>query len=317
LKHWGVLLVGVLACTPREVVRSIDGELYVDRFIGPRAYEAFVRARIAEESGRLGEAIDAYRAAIDSDPDNALAKVHLAELLCQRAASDADALYSSLYDAGERSAAYFLSRARCSVLRDDRVAARDFAFEALIASPRDPDTVTAVGSIWREVGSRDAASSLDREAKLDAIGPLPKPFSSKLPSTTHASRVALADIDRALFEDDLAKARSLAVSARVSPSSLALRAYAFGKDALAHEQANLVNQANPKDADAVVALLATSNSDGAIVALARVDPRTLSPLGALVLSDVLRRRAATLLSTQDMDASDAAVARLKEQLARP
>ena len=50
------------------VVRVVDGHVEAGRFIGPRAYEAFLDGALADEDGDLTAALAGYRAAAARDP---------------------------------------------------------------------------------------------------------------------------------------------------------------------------------------------------------------------------------------------------------
>lgn len=290
LAAMGVMAASLFACTPHDVVRSRNGELYVERFISARAYEAFVRGRIAEERGRADEAIEAYRTSVDADPDNTLAKHRLAGLLCTRDASEADALFDDAKRRGDDGAALRLGEGRCHLARRELERAARDGFEALVAAPEDPDVVAAVVRLWRDAGQNELGALLEREAVLagmrspagvtDPSNPLPP---APAPETLDA-------VDSALLRGDLPLARRLATGARITPAELALRAAAFDRLDIAREQALLVARADPDDANAAVARIAAEGPTlENLRALRTTDRKTLSPLGALTLDDILRR----------------------------
>jgi hypothetical protein len=114
-----------------------------------------------------------------------------------------------------------------------------------------------------------------------------------LGSVTPAAR---ADVDAALLRGELDRARSMAATLRLSSGALALRAAALGNVRFARAESDLVLAADPSDSDARVASIVAADLAHDAPALARAltdlpgASTPVSPLGALLLSEVLRRR---------------------------
>jgi hypothetical protein len=102
-------------------------------------------------------------------------------------------------------------------------------------------------------------------------------------------------VDGALERGDLRKARSLAVQARLPSGLVAVRAVALGLPELASEQARLVLAADPRDADAWIALLTATDLLGNTAAFQRTlsmpfGYARLDPLSVRLMTEVLARR---------------------------
>jgi hypothetical protein len=105
-----------------------------------------------------------------------------------------------------------------------------------------------------------------------------------------------AALERALHASDLVAARRAATRLRIPASELALRAVALGAVDAASQQAELVMNADPDDADAWVAALTAADlrrDRAAFTATLQRAPRAPSPLGSLalqLLEELIRRK---------------------------
>jgi tetratricopeptide (TPR) repeat protein len=220
--------------------------------------------------------------------------------------------------AAELDAAYeetWTERARCHLQRGELLAA---VADAEKAVSLDPDRIESVlvlvmalerqgriddakrwvaGLVAREPESRDAheaalafaartGNEMLREASRRALIEL-------RPEKPVASR---ADVDAAVLRGDFDRARRLAVASRVPSGALALRAVALGSVSFARAESDLVLAADPSDTDARIAAIVAADLARDDAALGRALSNMpgsftpISPLGALLLGEVLRRR---------------------------
>jgi len=157
---------------------------------------------------------------------------------------------------------------------------------------RDPRSIEA-----HEAMLAFAARTRDdprRQTSAEALDLLRPPRSTK-PLPGHGP-IASSDIDAALERGDFDRARSLALAARMSSGLLALRAAALGRVAFARRESELVLAADPADCDARVAAAVAADLTRDDAALERAALRVpspgapLSPLGALLFAELLKRR---------------------------
>jgi tetratricopeptide (TPR) repeat protein len=314
----GAILFAASACGPPTVVRSAGGELLRGRFISPQAYEAYARGALAEAEGRLRFAAAAYHRAAQIDPDGPEAWTRLGAVLCKE--KDASGAEDAFVEAERADAGYaplYRERARCDLASGRLEAALAASEQAMVLDPEDEDTAllrariltqnaqpdqairelfarlvagpkrTRVAALLFELATDagDAGAAHFARSILEAAPP-EKPLS---PEAREAG--ARGKLDAALARGDLAGARRLGIDARVTPGGIALRAAASGQAALANEQARLVLEADPKDVDAAVALLAAGTPSAAgIPPTPSSASATLSRLGRLVLVEAIYRR---------------------------
>ena len=209
----------------------------------------------------------------------------------------------------------FLERARCGLASGELEGARRDALRAVELAPSDDDSSLLVAEIAERRGDAEEARRYRLGVRVRGVS-VPREV---LP----VAKAGVGDVDRALSAGDLAGARRAAIGARMAPAMVALRAVALGKGALAREQAGLVLAADPADADARVALLASADlvgdAAGFAVGLEAVPERGTAPslLGRLLLAEVLRRRVAVESGGVAEEAGgDALIERVRARRAR-
>ncbi|HEY3593213.1 MAG TPA: tetratricopeptide repeat protein [Polyangiaceae bacterium] len=327
------LAVGAAGCASSSAVtRVVAGRRIEGRFIASEAYAAYVNGVVLETSGRLEAARASYEEAIRRDPQSVELWTRLGALRCRRSSRDpsppeaarggADFQSGGAWDAFARAAEIdesyeelWTERARCHLQRGELGAAESDAARGVSA---DPDRVEPVltlvmvlerekrfddakrwlsGLIVRQPPSLDAAEAAYAFAVRTQDVPLRDAARRALAATRPERSVpSPADVDAALLRNEFDVARRLAMAARLSSGSLALRAAALGRASFARSEADLVLGADPSDTDARVAAIAAADLSRDGAALARAvsglpdAPLPLSPLAALVLSEVLRRR---------------------------
>ncbi|MGK3993448.1 tetratricopeptide repeat protein [Sorangium sp. So ce1024] len=317
-------------CAAPRVARSVDGHVIVDRRIDARAYALYAIGAEAEARGDLATALQAYEQAEESDPDSADIWTRIGSVRCRRGeqqpADEAFARARAIdpdYEPAHREHARCdlaagrleaaLGRAERAIAldpdRDDglllraeilrRLGRTDDARRALrallVRRPRSVDGWRALHALAVESGDRASAEQASR--RLRELVP-PGGAAGRPPP----SRGALADLDEALIQGQLRRARRLARDADLPPAEVAVRAAALGRAGEAREQAELVSGADPASASALVALAVAADLSGDVDALTRacdalqaaaagsgpaVPP---SPLARLLFAELLFRR---------------------------
>lgn len=315
-------------CGHEQVVRVMDGDTVVGRFIDERAYDSYLRGAILEHEGRLEEAEAAYQVAHDIDLDGAAPLVRLAAVRCARGDAGALKRAEEAFEAAEqverRYAPLYTERARCWMLRSQPQKAQADARTAMSLDPKDEDTTVVLARSLESLGKLPEAVDLLVGfvvwrpqapmvwSELDAISrkspSAVEPWLGRIrtrnaepKSVPHvATPEALARIDQAIASGDVATAREEALRARLGASAIALRAAALGQWTVSIDEAVVILSADPEDADARVALFSQPDLEQArgrlgewawerIVARTAAPPRP-SPFGALLLANALQRR---------------------------
>ncbi len=93
MRRLSLLIPLLVACggAGPSVTRVVDGRPVEGRFVPPVAYELFLRGAVAEETGQLDLAIQAFEQTARLDPDDALVWTRVAQARCRKDPHDADA----------------------------------------------------------------------------------------------------------------------------------------------------------------------------------------------------------------------------------
>ncbi|AUX43755.1 hypothetical protein SOCE26_052100 [Sorangium cellulosum] len=326
-----VSLALVTGCGRTTVARAVDGQIIEGRFIAPRAYTLYAIGAEAEARGDLAMALAAYEQAEDSDPDSADIWTRVGAVRCRlgRGEAAADAFERALaidadYEPAHREAA------RCDLAAGRLAAALGRVERAIVLDPDRDDGLLLRAEILRRLGRTDDARlslrallvrrprSVDAWRALHAVAieagdrATAEQAARRLRELTSwkgaglglgvPARAPLAELDAALIEGQLRRARRLAQDVDLPPAEVAVRAAALGRAREAREQAELVSGADPSSASALVALAVAADLSGDEEALARacdalhppaagatplVPP---SPLARLLFAELLSRR---------------------------
>lgn len=316
------LLSAGCASNESAVTRLVHGQPMPGRYIGFEAYAAYARGVQLETHGQLHEAAAAYAEAADEDPDSPEIWTRLGNVRCtfhDRAAAGAfreaerlDPSYEPLWRA----------RAHCDLQRRALDAALHHALVALRLDPNEEETTELVATLYEKRGQiaearryldgwatrsprsvrafhalrgfairqKDALLKERAEAHLREIERRMPARLSSLP------REPFAELDAALAAGDLPLARACAIREHIAAGVLASRAAALGLPKLALQQAEFVLLADPKDADAWAAAVASADLLGDTTALERslasrsAHGTELDPLSVRLLAEVLGRR---------------------------
>jgi tetratricopeptide (TPR) repeat protein len=287
------------------------GGRYIEgRFIADEAYAAYLNGVVLERQGRLDAARTAYEAALQYDARSAELWTRLGVLRCRApAASDPWGAFEQALALDATYEEAWTERARCRLERGELPAAASDAEKAVepvlvLATVLERQGRTREASRWLTGAlARDPSSRQLREAALAfasrtgdaALAEAQRRALSEM-GAIRAERASVGEVDHALRRGEFDRARRLAVAAHLSSGVLALRAAALGQSDFARDQAALVLGADPADTDARVAAVVAADLARDDAALARAltgvpdDLTPLSPLAALAMSEVLRRR---------------------------
>jgi hypothetical protein len=309
----GALFVSAnIACVPHATVtRTVSGRRVEVRAVAAEAYAAYVQGAAREARGDLDGALDAYGVARDHDSKSPEIWTRIGAVRCKKgdggAAREAFERAAELDPDGEEA---WTESARCRLALGDALSAMS---EAELAVRLDPDRIEPVlvlaEALERAGRASDAARWLDGlvlrspeksafEALLgfarrtkgaaralvaeEALGLLPEP--------------SLAALDALLARSRYDDAERLARVLDLSDAQLALRAASLGRAAWARERAARIAAADPRDADARIALGVAADLLGDDDAFARAwsdvprDVRQPSPLGRSLLAQLAERR---------------------------
>ena len=301
------------------VVRLVDGQEVRGRAVREEAYALYVRAAVLEASGETERAVATYLRVLDYDPMSVESWTRIGALLC---VSDSTGAHRA-FVAGESIDANYeplwRERARCNLRSGEFSEALRRALRAARLDPDRVETSLLVAEAYERAGKVDDArrwltalvlrSEASAQAWNWALAFAERHEDQALLQRARAHLELLrpaaddridpetgrAAIDRALLAYELDSARSLAVRSGIPAAEVALRAAALGRSKLAREQALLVLDADPRSSDAWVAALVAGDLDrdvGLIETAAASladDPAPLSPLGVLLLREVLER----------------------------
>ncbi len=338
---------------PDRVTRSFDGRVVEGPFVSEEAYDAYLRGAEAEARRDYGAAEAAFGQAARLAPDAPDPWARLGAARCARAASAAGAAaaFARAIAIDETFAPTYVERARCALGRGKVAEAERDALRALELAPGDP----AAGLLYVDVVARrgDRARALRWLDNLALRHPDERPLFAAMLDLSRASGDAahgawaerelarlrpasptvaprppkgLEALDAALRRGDLDAARARALEQHLPASAVAVRAVALGAYDAGSRQARLVLGADPDDADARVAALASADALGdepgflALLASAPPRPGRLSALGSLVLAELLRRRSEAPAAEAVLDGAaggddDPLAARLRRRVA--
>lgn len=117
MKRAALALVAALAasgCGSSRGITRVVGDVTTDgRSIEPDAYAAYLRGVLAEEDGRVDDALAAYDAAVRADEADLDIRVRRARLLCARSPRDAEAEIARALSEDPRYAPAHAARASC------------------------------------------------------------------------------------------------------------------------------------------------------------------------------------------------------------
>ncbi|HEU4410893.1 MAG TPA: hypothetical protein VFS43_36915 [Polyangiaceae bacterium] len=325
---------------PDRVARSFDGRVVEGSFVPEEAYEAYLRGALAEGRRDYGAAEAAFVEAARRAPDAPDPWVRIAGARCAQPPSSvgaAEAAFARALKLDEGYAPAYAERARCALRRGKLADAERDARRALELAPGDPST----GLLYVEILGRrgERAAALRWLGNLALRQPDEAPLYAKMlelarssgdvahgawaerelarlrpSSPTVPPRPApggLDALDALLRRGDLEGARARATEQHLPASALAVRAVALGAYDLGARQARLVLGADPNDADARVAALASADALGdeagfrALLAAAPGRAGRPSALAALVLAELLRRRSEASAAEAVLDATRA------------
>lgn len=245
LSLWTVLAV-LSSCSSSGAIQRKRGNLVEPgRRIPPAAYAWYQRGLFDELNGdRAAAAVD-FQETVKLDPKSGSAWAALGRTQCHSSAATAYESFSRGLTAAIRLGPIYLERGSCRLLnrgKENGALALEDGRRALQLEPDNPAVSTLIASALRALQRPEEAVRVERAAKIRKDLRLP-PLAPD----------DLREVDRALQQGDLKRAQSLAQTL-LSPGELAVRALAWGKTELAREQARLVNQAAPNDANAAFCL---------------------------------------------------------------
>ena len=314
-----VAMVCVACGGRRGVVRIVDGREVRGRVVSAEAYALYERGAFLEATGQPERALASYHRVLDYDPLSIQAWVRIGALRCPNDPDGAANAFAAAAALDDQYEPLWRERARCELRRGDNARGLSAAQRAERLDPDHVETSLLVvealqatgdsGGARRRVQALVLRSPESAEAWRGALSLAEQQDDSILarqarlqlerlrpdsPSRSDLS-VVLGDIDGALLDDDLDRARALAVRGGVPPAEVALRAAALAHPKLARDQALLVLRADPRSADAWIAALVAADLDRDLGLLEEVaaqldaDPRCPSSLGARLLTEVLGR----------------------------
>jgi tetratricopeptide (TPR) repeat protein len=302
-----------------SVTRIADGELIEGRYIRGEAYAAYLRATIRDQSGDRRGALEALDEALAQDPRSPEIFTLMGEIHCRAplGESGTEPGLSALERATSLDPTYapaWLARARCLEAAGELEAALEAALEAITYEPERAETTEVVARllmrsrrkreafVWLDAlvtlapNARDAHEVMLRAAlqARDTTRELRARRALSHLAVSH-TKPSLPELDVALAEGDLARARRLAGELSLRPAALSL--YAVPRaPATALAQARLLLAADPENSDAFAAALAAADLLGDEAEFARLlgalaeTPDPASPGALEALRQVLARR---------------------------
>lgn len=303
-----------------STVRMVDGEALHGRPVSPRAYALYFDGMLAEAAGKTAAARESYLAAIEFDDEAPELWTRVAALSCQLDWSSADEEFGNALALDERYAPAWLEKSRCALRKKQLAQAISFAKQAQLCAPydfeptallaelhirnRDVDAalrqwvgyVTIEPKAWRawkailQLSRHHDVSPWDTLARR-ALALVPSQPSKVEPAEAHAA------LRRAILDDQLDLARTIATSHRLPQTLILAHGLELGRYELALAQAQMLVPANPESADLrVMGLLAASRAGDRTTLDAWLTlPEQLTPLsdeGARYLRLLLREQTA-------------------------
>jgi hypothetical protein len=295
---WASALSGVLfvACgTQPGTERVFDGRTISGPYIEPSAYAAYADGAYLEARGEWKAAEDAYRRALEQDPDSPSIWTRIGAIQCRTDLARALEAFRAATEHSSHGPAW-AARARCLHDHGRSAEALAAAKAAIGFDPPNAEANLLIADIYREQ-ARPASSrawlfawllldpsavshwkALEERAKVLGDPALSLLIRAALEhgaqQGSELSAAALSalqplrpgpglhpDLEAAITRGDLPSARAAAQEVGLSALELALFALHLGKPGLAASQAELVLDANPESADAwIVALSAAAVS---------------------------------------------------------
>lgn len=307
------------ACIPsRSVPRVVQGRTVIGRRIEAGAYAAYTRGAYHEQRGEREAALSAYREALRVDPDSAAIWTRIGALTCEAHADDARDAFAKAVALDAEYAPAWAERARCEHTHDEPDAALAAARRAIALDASNTLANVVVARVygatgrgqlakswlfalvlrspepnahWTELAlAARAAGDLALAAHAEAELARRRAHWDTAPHSREPKAPPSPTLHAALGAGDLERLRTLAAEAHLSPRALALLLAAHGFDAAAQQQAELVLDANPRDADAWIASVVAAAPDperlAALLSRARATPSP-EPLGAEAFADLL------------------------------
>jgi Tfp pilus assembly protein PilF len=308
-------VLGSGCATSQSTQRVFNGRTVQGPFIAPEAYAAYAEASYLESRAEWPEAEQAYRRALEHDPDSAGIWTRLGAILCRRDLGRALDAFEVAVASPEYAPAW-AERARCLHQHGQLERALESAERAVSLAPSGARANLLITEIYRKQGHLEQARSwlfawllssgeagshwpavyehalllgdkalanlalerLERRAE-QSDSEWSSVFSTGRPRASSRTRIA-PSVLAAVIGGDLAGARVAASAAGVSALELVLIAASRGQPGLALAQAQLILAADPANGDALAAALMASALANDEPGLARLlgqshDPRAL------------------------------------------
>lgn len=249
------LLSAAIGCAhPYQVVRKNGDVVTKGRYIPPKAYAYYARARHLEAAGDYERAEAAFLETLEEDAQSGASWAGLVRSSCRRSFKRAKETFDSAIHAADRPALVHHALAQCALSQSpaEFQTAEQHATLALLSEPNNPE-VTLLFMELRERQGRPQDAT--RFSKAYGLRYPNRPFSSsKARAGTGSAEEWRRHVDAALFAGELKRAQELS-SGHISQGELAARALAWGLPDLAKAQADWVLGANPTDQDALSVLI--------------------------------------------------------------
>lgn len=286
-----------------STVRMVDGETLPGRPVSPRAYALYFDAMLAEAAGKLEAARESYLTAIEFDDEAPELWTRVGSLSCQLKLRSADEEFANALDLDKHYAPAWLEKSRCALRKNQLTQAMSFAREAQLSAPYDFDPTALIAELY--VRDSDVKSALRQWVGYVTIKPkdwraweaivqlshhhnvapwdtLARRALAAVPSQTSTldSTASHAALRRAILDDQLDLARSIATSYRLPQALILEQALELGRYELALAQAKLLVPATPESADlwAMGWLAASRAGDRAALDAWLSLPEQLTPL---------------------------------------
>lgn len=276
-----------------SVTRIADGEELEGRYIRADAYAAYLRATLHDQAGDRRRALEALDQALSHDPGSPGILTLMGEIHCRAPLGEGGtepglAALQRATDLDPTYAPAWLARARCLEAAGDAEAALEAALESVTYEPERSETTELVARLLLRAGRKgeafawlDALVTLaprDRDAHevmlraaletRDTARELRARRALSYLAVSH-HEPSLPELDAALGEGDLTRARRLAGELSLRPAALSLYAVPHAP-ATALAQARLLLAAEPENSDAFAAALAAADLLGDEAEFARL-----------------------------------------------
>lgn len=311
--------------------RTVGGRVVPHRVISVEAYAAYARGAVAEADGDLQLALEEYSDASSSDGSGVEPWTRKGAVACRLAASapeparaallaEADAAFDRAESNDATFPALWVERARCALDRGMLDEADALSARGLSAEPDDVDASLVRAAVLEKRGKASEAIRLLMGLALRGRGAAAPALEALLEVALRANDAAgrrfaelrlaalgadadgedtsvLARVDLLLARDDVGGAELLGRRVGLGRADIAVRAAALGKFGLALAIAGPIVLADPRDADAAIAALASAEVTDRAAMGATLDAirgrrmRPPSPLAALLLVELLHREA--------------------------